>query len=161
MLKMGAVWDGLAEVRAAFGKAAAYDGPDAVDLTAVRREIELFHRMLGTRPFDASAFEELLQQVKTARDALRPGRINDSRWCRNPGPATRDVIRGMQTDDQRSVRPAALCWFRSSCPQTTRVGGVGVGARKAPRGGHLREVTRLRNLLARNVSGGHALSRRS
>ncbi len=93
-LDLGRIWDGLAQVGAAFNKAEPYDGADSVDLTAVRGSIEQFHAALQTEPFDATAFEKSLEQVKHAADAVGPRTGN---FAQDSRAATRTALESFRT----------------------------------------------------------------
>ncbi len=94
VLKMGRVWNGLAEVREALANASMAfsekaDAADSVDLTAVQRSVEQFHATLGTRPFDASQFEASLRQIKDAAANVSGGGRN---FRRDAQSATRTAL---------------------------------------------------------------------
>ena len=89
VLRMGRTWvgdlirrfDALANDDRAKGTA------DKVDLAAVRQGLDLFHRSLGTEPFDARAYEEALLAARDAAAAVRtnkPSGTQDAWTQRHP-----------------------------------------------------------------------------
>ena len=83
-LDVGRTWVGdLIEYTDKTAANSARSAANDVDLSAVRQGLEVFHQTLGTRPFDATAYEEALREVRDAAAAVSAAsanrRTNDAR----------------------------------------------------------------------------------